>query len=350
MDESTVTVAIPVLNGEPGLEQTLRAVRAQRVERPVELLVADSESDDRSVEIAHAHGAEVMRIARSSFSHGGTRNELVARARGTHVAFLTQDAVPADEHWLAELLAGFSLADDVGLVCGSYLPRPGASHMVRRELGQFFRTLSPRCEPRIDRRPTLADPDEAVDAQRPVPGPASFFTDANGCVARAAWERVPFRRVPYAEDQLLAIEMMAAGFAKVFQPHAAVIHSHDYPPVALFRRCFDEWRGLREVYDWIEPASPGRTLSLLRGQLRADWDFLRCEGTAGHALPGALARSLAQYLVRAAGSQLGSRADRLPPRVRMACSLERRASFEPYRADRAAFAAAHSAGSGGQSL
>ena len=54
-----------------------------------------------------------------------------------------------------------------------------------------------------------------------------FFTDANGCVARDAWERVPFRGVAYAEDQLLARDMLAAGYVKVYRPDAAVIHSHD---------------------------------------------------------------------------------------------------------------------------
>ena len=41
--------------------------------------------------------------------------------------------------------------------------------------------------------------------------------------------------------------MLAAGYAKVYRPDAAVIHSHDYRPLDQLRRSFDEWRGLREV-------------------------------------------------------------------------------------------------------
>ena len=41
--------------------------------------------------------------------------------------------------------------------------------------------------------------------------------------------------------------MLAAGYAKVYRPDAAVIHSHDYSPLDQLRRSFDEWRGLREV-------------------------------------------------------------------------------------------------------
>ncbi len=54
------------------------------------------------------------------FSHGGTRNMLARSATGSHVAFLTQDAVPATEDWLARLLGGFDLDDGVGLVYGPY--------------------------------------------------------------------------------------------------------------------------------------------------------------------------------------------------------------------------------------
>ena len=67
---------------------------------------------------------------------------------------------------------------------------------------------------------------------------------------------MPFREVPYAEDRVLAIDMLRAGYAKAFVPEAAVLHSHDYTPLEQLRRCFDEWRGLREVYGWREPASP----------------------------------------------------------------------------------------------
>ncbi len=60
---------------------------------------------------------------------------------------------------------------------------------------------------------------------------------------------------------MLAIDMLRAGYAKAFVPEAAVVHSHDYTPLQQLRRCFDEWRGLREVYGWREPASPAHLLS-----------------------------------------------------------------------------------------
>jgi glycosyltransferase involved in cell wall biosynthesis len=105
-----LTVAIPTLNGGQALERTLAAVKAQRTDREFEIVVCDSGSQDGSPSVARKLGAEVIEIERAQFSHGGTRNLLMRRSQGEHVAFLTQDAMPADELWLSRLLDGFALS------------------------------------------------------------------------------------------------------------------------------------------------------------------------------------------------------------------------------------------------
>ena len=234
-----VSIAIPVRNAGPGFAAVLDAIAAQSVRADFEIVVIDSASTDGSAELARARGARVAHIVPSEFSHGGTRNRLMELARGDHVAFLTQDAEPAHPGWLAALLAGFDAAPAVALTFGPYLPRPAASPMVRRELEEWFALMAP----------LVHRPDGP-----PTPGPEGFFSDVNGAVARWAWEEVPYRRVPYAEDRVLAAEMLARGWGKAYRAGAGVLHSHDYPPVALARRAFDEARALREVYGHLAPA------------------------------------------------------------------------------------------------
>jgi GT2 family glycosyltransferase len=318
-----VSVAIPVRNGGALFARVLSALAAQNVEH--ELIVCDSGSSDGSVELARASGARVLEIAPQSFSHGGTRNRLMDAAGGTHVAFLTQDAEPGDEHWLADLLGGLQLAPDVGIVYGPYRPRPSATPAVRIELERWFASLSPDGSARVER---LEDQERSL-APIELLGRRGFFTDANACLSRSAWQRVPFREVSYAEDRVLAIDMLRAGYAKAFVPAAAVIHSHSYTTTEQLRRCFDEWRGLREVYGWREPAAPARLISQLRGELR----FAR-EDLIGRDLPPgrrgvALASIARHHVVCRAGALLGSRADKLPAQARRVLSLDGRAGFEP---------------------
>ena len=315
----TVSVAIPVRNGGDTLPPLLDAIRAQRIDREVEIVVADNESTDGSRAEAERRGAVIVDVPRGEFSHGGTRQLLMERSRGEHVAFVTQDVLPAGETWLAELLAGFDDADPTGLVYGPYLPRADASPMVSRELTEFFASLSPDGAPRVDRG-------LPADLR---PGPATFYTSANGCVARAAWERVPFRAVSSAEDHLLAIDMLRAGYAKVFRPSAVVVHSHDHPPVDRFRRFFDEFRALREIYGHVEEAGWPYTPAVVRRGVRRDRAWLRARGVDGWALDRATLGSLVYHGSRTVAAILGTRADRLPPAARRALSREGRDGFDP---------------------
>jgi GT2 family glycosyltransferase len=322
-----VTVAIPILDGGELLARTLAALSRQTVEH--ELLVCDSGSADESVALARSHGARVLQIAPGDFSHGGTRNLLMREAAGAHVALLSQDAEPTGERWLERLLAGFELGEDVALVYGAYRPRANASAAVRIELEGWFASLSPDGGPRLDR---LEEHERTLAASELI-GRRGFFTDANACLARAAWERAPFREVPYAEDRVLAIDMLRAGFAKAYMPDAAVLHSHDYTTLQQLRRCFDEWRGLREVYGWREPAAPRHLARQLRGALGQSRRELVAAGATSAERRATLVVAARHHVVRVAGALLGSRADRLPAAVRRRLSLERRADFEPLDLD-----------------
>ena len=175
---------------------------------------------------------------------------------------------------------------------------------------------------RLDRSP------EGLAAYRAEPWRFSFLSSVNCAVARSAWEEVPFRDVPYAEDQLLGRELIEAGYAKVFHPDARVLHSHDLPPHRFFRRYFDEFRGLREVLGYREPAGVGAWRSY-QSLVEADRKWLRERGVRERQFARKLARSRRHHAVRVTAAVLGSRAGRLPASLRRRFSLEGRDTFEP---------------------
>jgi glycosyltransferase involved in cell wall biosynthesis len=319
-----VTVAIPVLNGARYLDEVLRAVRAQRVDDEVEILVVDSGSTDGSVEIARAHGAVVHQIRKAEFSHGGTRNLMMELARGDRVAFLTQDATPAHDRWLAALLEGFEQAPDVAAVFGPHDPRPDASHMIKAEMERHFATWGDGREidvQRLDRSPA------GIAHYRAALGQLTFMSDVNCALARWAWKEIPYRDIPYAEDQLIGRQLIEAGYAKVFHPDARVVHSHDYAPLGFLRRYFDEFRSLREVLGYRPAWGIRTTLRDLRGFLGRDARWLRAHGVRRAGLARPLAVSVRHHALRIAATILGTRADRLPAAVRGALSLEGRSTF-----------------------
>ena len=296
---SSVSVVIPVKDAGPLLERTLAAVRAQG---EVELLVIDSGSRDHSREIALEAGAELVEIPPEEFGHGRTRNLGAERASGELIAFLTQDAVPM-EGWLEALLEAFSLSDRVGAAFGPHLPFQDTSPMIARELTEFFAGFSPTGQPAVHRR-----------------GDPTFLSNVNACYSRACWEEIRFADMAYAEDQAFGVAMLAADWAKVYHPGAAVQHAHDYGPVEFMKRYFDEYRGLREASGHVEPLRP---LDAAR-ELARDARWLRAQGLPPDQRARWLARSAVHQSGRRVASALGSRAERLPASVQRRLSLEGR--------------------------
>ena len=98
-----------------------------------------------------------------------------------------------------------------------------------------------------------------------------------------------FREVAYAEDRMLARDMLSAGWAKAYHPAAAVIHSHEYPLRKLVQRSFDEGRGMLEVNGFRGHSLTTWPLVVQRA-VRDDAAMARAEGTAGRA-SGPLARA-----------------------------------------------------------
>lgn len=249
-------------------------MRAQTV--AAEIVILDSSSTDGTRSVAERHGAEVHVIARSQFGHGRARNRLMELAGGERVAFLTQDAVPADREWLARLTE-----PDAELTFGPYAAPPDAPASLRREYAELFASAPP----------------------------ATWISSANLCLSRAAWERTPFRDVPYAEDQQLLRDLGGG----VYVAGAAVVHGHDYGPVERLRRYFDEFRALHEVHGFTAPASPRILAGTVRAEVRRD----RAYGSATWP-------AVQWHTARVLGAALGTRAHRLPPAARRALSLERR--------------------------
>lgn len=257
MADPLVSVVVLTFNGEDYLERLLTAVSAQRVEGGVEVLVIDSGSTDRTLGIVAAHPeVRLTEIPNSQFSHGRTRQLAARLVGGRYIAFLTQDAVPIGERWLAELLAPFAIDERVALVTGRQVPRGRAFPLQRYEIIGSFAQLGP------DSAITLygAQAGDLNDAEASV---AAFHSDVNAAVRRdLVLGPLPFRDVPYAEDQLMGRDALDAGYWKAYAGRAAVEHSNDLTLREYRRRIFDETVGLRRIGTPIPPLSRSAQIKL----------------------------------------------------------------------------------------
>jgi O-antigen biosynthesis protein len=300
-----VSVVIPVKDGERYLAELLDALAREGVD---EVLVIDSGSSDRSLEIARAaDGVTLLEIPPDEFGHGRTRNLGAERTSGELICFLTQDATPLPG-WLDGVRAGFALDERVGAVFGPHLPRPDTSPMIARDMEQHFAGLAGE-----DGGPALHGP-----------GDPSFLSNVNAAYRRDCWEQIRFRDIPYAEDQAFGSDLIAAGWLKAYHPDAAVLHAHDYGAIEFMRRYFDEYRGLRATIGHVEAFGPVRALRTVRAETAADLRWMQAQGLPASARERGVPRAVVYHGGRRIFSAVGSRAHRLPAPVRRHLSLEQR--------------------------
>ena len=94
-----VSVVIPVYNGERYLAESIRSVLAQAY-RPLEVLVIDDGSTDRTAQVVAGWGPEVVYHRREHAGLAATRNYGTSVARGALLAFND-----ADDIWVPGRLA-----------------------------------------------------------------------------------------------------------------------------------------------------------------------------------------------------------------------------------------------------
>jgi len=316
------SVVLLTFNGERYLGEVLDSVFKQKTSFQYEVIVIDSGSTDRTLDIVQSYPAKLHEIPISGFNHGETRNLGARLARGWFVAYLTQDATPANENWLQYLVDAFTLGPKVAAVYGLHMPRPDCDPVTRRDIEEFFKMMGPTDQATIQ---YIKDGDEGRDEYQRNEGIVGFYSDVNSCLRKSVWEKIPYQALDYAEDQAFGRDILRAGYQKVYEPRAAVIHSHSYPLLQYFRRQFDEYRGLRQSIEFVQNAGPTR---VLLGTLKGGWVDSRYILRQKYSVPAKLKwinYAFAMNFFRRFAGYLAAREHRLPPRLTRMISLEAQA-------------------------
>lgn len=252
-----VSVVIPTLDGGDELRRCLEAIRNQRTRRRFEIVCVDSGSTDGDLATMDRLGARVVAIDRRRFNHGLTRDLGARLSGGSVIVYLNQDAIPATETWLDELVDPLDNGDErLAAVQG------GMAEVDDPSLRFYWDSCGERFYFTSESHSWIADH-----------GGIGFST-VNCAIRRSIWHRYPFGHASIMEDKKWQREVTEAGFEIRMQPGALVHHTHNYTTGELLRRCSSEgtgWRSLGEPYTFGAMAGDmfdGRTLRGLAQGLR----------------------------------------------------------------------------------
>ena len=219
---NSVSIIIPVLNAERELPRLLNALKAQSC--PVnEIIVVDSESEDRTVDICRREPmVRLIQIKRSDFDHGGTRDMALRQTDSDIVVFMTQDAIPADENLIEQLIDPL-LKADVAVCTGRQIAKSDATPMERlvREFNY----------------PATSHIRSGEDIPR-LGIKAFFCSDVCAAYNRAVYLKLGGFEHPIMtnEDMFFAAAALQNGYQIAYEAEARVYHSHNFSLREQYRR------------------------------------------------------------------------------------------------------------------
>lgn len=313
---ATASLLLVTKNGEQYLDELFHVVKTQTGHVVVtEIIAVDSGSRDRTLDILRSHQVEVVQIPPHEFGHGKTRNLAASHATGDFLVFLTQDATPADDCWLDNLLAPLLADTQVVGAFSRHLPRPRCHPMEWRRIVQ--EELSGMTESRIN---SLRDNPE----YERNPAFYHFFANVSSVLRRDIWERFPYPVVEFGEDQLWAKQVLEAGYKTAYCADSLVYHSHGYGPWANFCRHFDHFWGLSKKMAIAPQRSLMECAPLAVRAAKKDLSFWKYR--TGHNRMRVIMEwgltAVSWHLAANLGVWLGERSDRLPYKMCQLLSLQ----------------------------
>lgn len=217
-----VAVIMRSKNSDQVINQALAGLAAQEF-TDYELLVVDSGSTDRTLEIVAQYPARLKQIAPSDYIPGKVLNEAIASTDAEIVVFQNSDVAPLNTRALSELVAAFD-APDVVAAFARQTPRLEADTWVRRDYAVSF--------------PARGEAPPWITLSLPF-----------AAMRRSAWEARHFYGGAWgSEDTEWGCRARADGQRIAYVPSSIVMHSHNYTPRQLYGRRFIEGEADAFIY------------------------------------------------------------------------------------------------------
>lgn len=226
----TVDVIIPTYQPDRGFFQILDMLEKQTV-KPRHIIIMNTEEKyfDQLIYgsdfLKQYANCKVYHHSRREFDHGATRNKGVSHSEADYFVMMTQDAVPADEYLLENLLKPLT-EKKAAVSYARQLPKEDCNPIER-----YTRSFNYPEQSCVKSREDL----ERLGIK------TYFCSDVCAAYNRKIFDSLGgfVRRAIFNEDMIYAAKAVQAGYSIAYCGDAAVYHSHNYSAKEQFSRNFD---------------------------------------------------------------------------------------------------------------
>jgi|GEM_PF-943993 len=219
----TISIIIRTKDEEKNIGQVLRSIYAQEIRHKLEVIVVDSGSTDKTLDIAKQYAAKILNIPGSKFSYGYSLNYGILYSSGDIICSLSAHCIPKDNSWLSELVKPI-LERKADATYGRQIPDEGVNPLEELFLKKHF--------PEYEKREARVS-----------------FSNANCAFAKKMWDEIKFdEHIPSWEDYLWYL-LAKDRFVFQYAPKACVIHTHSFSVERLRRTAYRDGRAFRYMKD-----------------------------------------------------------------------------------------------------
>lgn len=252
--DTRVSVIIPTKNAPEDFEYTLRRISQQEGISEIEIIIIDSGSENKTIEIAKKYAKLICQIEPEAFHHAKVRNFGAEKATGEYLVFTVQDAIPVGNRWLYKLLSPIH-SKKASAVTTIQIPRSDADFYACwsywAHYFEFFKLDS-------DKFYKVTDFDQLDYKNKRI---VSSLDNVSMAIRKDMFDSYLFStRHNYAEDLDLGVRLIKDGHTLMYQTSNAVIHSHNRPPIYYLKRSYNEGIALCDIYDLQRGNLPIETL------------------------------------------------------------------------------------------
>lgn len=238
--QADISIILLTYNGADYLAEVLTSIFSQHTSFSFEVLAIDSGSSDRTVELLRQHQVRLHQIPNREFGHGKTRNLGVRLTSGRYLVFLTQDATPAHERWLDNLVQPLAADPRVAGTYSRQIPRADCNPLEWRDIERGAGPI---------RLVKKVDCEDAFQKTLYVTRLQDFiaFSNVSSSMRREVLERLPFNEsITMVEDQEWCRTVLESGYTVIYEATSAVYHSHNFPLPKVYQRHFDYGASYKE--------------------------------------------------------------------------------------------------------
>lgn len=199
-----VSIIIRTLNEEKYLDELLSAIDAQEKNGFLcEVIIVDSGSTDKTLEIADKHKAKLTYISKQDFSFGRSLNIGCEFAGGEYLVFISGHCVPVNKNWLQDLVNPL-IKNQSDYVYGRQIGRDTTKFSENQVFARYFPETTGVLVNNI------------------------FCNNANSAITRAVWSKYKFNEeLTGLEDMFMAKEIFQNNGTIDYIPSSIVYHIHD---------------------------------------------------------------------------------------------------------------------------